>query len=753
MISEIKTPPTLALKLLEKLSFSEEKSTALGDLCEFYAEIAEEKGAMRADLWFVFQAVLMVGSFLFHSIYWSFVMFSNYLKVTLRNFKKHLSYSLINILGLAFGMACFIIIMLYVSFETNYDSYHKDADRIFRVARRVTSEGRESKFSSIPYALKPVLKEDYPQVETVARIGGMRQTTVKYKDRLFHEYRALKWADNDIFNVFTIPFKQGDQKNALVRPKTAVLTETMANKYFGEEDPVGKTIVIDTTNFEITGVVEDHPSYTHAKFGILMSAITQETSEFIEHWNCPTYVKLFASANAEEFEKLIGDLKVKKKEEQDKDNAVTKNFLQPIRDIHLHSHNQWELEPNGNPIYVYLFSIVGIIILLIAGINFINLSTARSANRAKEVGMRKVVGARRKQLIAQFLGESVLLSIIALLLALVLVILLLPYFNALSGLNIAYNSLLDWKILLSFIALIGLFGIAAGLYPAFFLSSFKPASVLKGKLVKGSGGASFRKAMVVGQFAISITLIIGSFIIFRQLDFMKNRSLGFNKDQKLILTLPSRAVSPSQSASVKAEFMKNSTVSGAALSSSVPGKWRYTWRMYPNGKKESHTRMVNTYQADADYLKLYELDVVAGKAFNEETKRDTSHFHIMLNETAAKSFGWNSPEDAVGKNLYSERYLICGVLKDYHYKGLQNPIEPLSVWLIGEDYQYLTLEVLSDDDKTTIAQVKETYSKLFPSSIFEYFFLDTDFARQYQNEERIGKVFGAFTFLGCLSPA
>jgi len=739
--------------ILNRILHDREWKTPLGDFEEFYNEYVQENSLFKAYLWYWGQIIKLFTQKIMHTLCWRAVMFKNYMKVAFRNLFRYRGYTSLNIIGLAAGIACCIYILLYVQFELSYDTYHKDTDRIYRVAKSVKTKAGTGEFASVSVMMAPALKENFPQVEHAVRIRGQRDSAVRQGDKIFKEEgKKLIHIDPDIFKIFDIPFIQGDPSTALERPFTAVITQDIANKYFGNENPVGKTITVDTVNYEITGIMENPPGNTHIQYAFLMSWKTIENHEWHQGWqpmNVPTYIKLAEGVDPVKFAEQISLVaRENMKEDLAQSGGEYTSFLQPIESIHLHSNLIWELGTPGNPHYIYIFSAVGVLILLIAGMNFINLSTARSANRSGEVGMRKVVGAQRVQLIWQFIGESTFISVIALIVALLLVIVSMPFYNDLAGTRFTLTNLIQPGVLISFLVLVLFIGIVAGSYPALFLSAFKPVSVLRGNLSAGSRGSVMRKILVIGQFALSITLIIGTILFYQQLHFMKNKSLGFDKEQKLIINMQGNSIGRNNFQLFKEEFLKHPSVAGATFSSSVPGRWRYLWRQYPTGEEATNANAINCMQVDHDFITEYGLEIIAGRAFKREMSTDESDRGYILNEAAVKAFGWNSPEEALTKTLRDERVPVLGVLKDYHFRGLQSTIEPLGIFLMVEDYRYLSLKVKTEELGKTISYVENKYKELFPDKVFDYFFLDADFNSQYHSEERIGKIFSVFTFFG-----
>lgn len=682
-------------------------------------------------------------------------MLNNYLKIAIRNLLKHKGYSFINIAGLAVGLACGFYILYYIQFELSYDRYQKDYERIYRICQHKVTESRDERFAGCSDMVAPTIKQNFIEAEKVTRVALSRAYTVRYQERVFFEDK-INAADPDVFDIFNINFIEGDPLTALNRPGTAVLTKEMAVKYFGDENPYGKTINIiqpfTTTgigNYEITGVIENPPDNTHWHYGIISSFITIENEEWMHRWDgssIPTYVKLAPGYSVEDFENRISQLPSQYIGEQLKEKKTNLTlFLQPLKNIHLYSNLTWEMEPSGNPLYLYIFSGVGVLILLIACMNFMNLTTARAANRAGEVGIRKVVGAHRHNLFWQFMGESVIISLISMVGALLLVDLTAPWFNNLVGYKLTITSLFQPDIILKILVVTLIAGCLAGCYPAFFHSSFSPARVLKGSIRTGSRGALLRKILVVGQFTISIILIAGTLIVYKQINFMKDYSLGFNKEQKLIIGLDLEALNDTNYETVKNEFLQNPSITGATVSSSIPGRWMYRWRVWPSGEETTKNQAMNFFQVDYDFIKTYQLEIIAGQPFQKDVRNG-----YIINEAAVKKFGWTSLEEALEKTLFDERRLISGVMKDFHFRGLQQTVEPLIIFLIGDDFKYLTLTVNTTALDKTVDFVRNKYQTLFPDKPCELFFLDADFDMQYRTETRLGKIFSIFTLLGLM---
>ncbi|PWB76090.1 hypothetical protein C3F09_01220 [candidate division GN15 bacterium] len=676
-------------------------------------------------------------------------MLKNYLITAFRNLRRHKGYSVINIAGLAIGMASCLLIYLYVWHELSYDTYHADYDRIYRISTQTKNRG----IAGCSENVADYLRANCPEVERVFRIQNERPAAVRVGDKTI-QVENIKHADNDLLSMFRMPLIEGDPRAALVRPMTAVLTRAVADQLFGGGTAVGQTIRIDTLDYEVTGVVANSPTNTHLKFGIITSwasfdMIHQEP--FRRTWDggffC-TYVRLASGVDKSRFESRIASLiedhageSLRQRGEQ------ARLFLQPVADIHLHSNLQWEQEPPGNVTYVWVLALVGGMILLIAGLNFMNLASARAAARSAEVGLRKVVGATRSQLLQQFMGEMILTAGIALALATVIADLALPAFNQLAGAQYRFRDILTGPGLPIMICVVVVAGGLAGLYPALILSAFRPVRVLKGATAKGGGGVMFRRIIVAAQFVMAIVLIAGSLTVYSQIDFMRTRSLGFNPEQKLVIEMPTNAVNGTNYKTVKSEFLSHTVAKGATFSSSVPGRWNYQWRTFPFGEEATNTHSVHWYQVDRDFLNEYGIEIIAGSPFGPDCNGAMCEGAI-INEAAVATFGWSSPEEALTRKLWTANRPVVGVAKNFHFRGLQTAVEPMGLFIMGEDFRYLTLRLDASDVAAAVNVVRQKYSALFPDKPLSWFFLDQDFDKQYRAEQRLGMIFGIFTALG-----
>ena len=754
MEKNIEKSPLIPYLILRLLIKGEDFYEFTDDIDEVYKHLADDGPKWKARAWYWFRVLESIPSIIMDNIHWRLIMIKNYLKIALRNLQKHKGYSFLNIVGFSIGMACCLLILIYVRHELSYDKYHQDGERIYRIAQDIRTKSANRVFACVSPMVAPTLKADYPQVEYVTRVIPARSRLVKLEGTFFYEDRFM-YADQELLDVLTFQFIQGNPREALTRPNTLLISQRMAHKYFGNVEPLGKTLEINQQQYEITGVVADSPENTHIKYDFIASLRTLKDWDEMSNWYSTmffTYLKIKPNVNVEEFSFQISRLADKYVGEQlDNWGTVHHYFLQPLSSIHLHSHISYDIEPPGNPVYITIFSFVGLFILLIACLNFMNLSTARAANRAKEVGLRKVVGAQKPQLISQFLGESLLIAFLSLGLAMVMARLTVPFLNKLTGINLVFDTLLNPVVLLSLIGGAFLVGLAAGLYPAFVLSAFRPAVTLKGTLRTSSRGLSMRTILVVVQFAISVVLIIGTLTMYKQFNFMKSQYLGFEKEQKLILPLRGGIDIQENFETVKDMFSKHPSIAGVTVSSTVPGRGVSNFGIKLVGEDDSKNQSMYHMYFDDDFIPDYGIEMVAGRAFQKKMKTDFMGA-FLINEAAVKAFGWSNPEEALRKRLltgYGGRTNpIIGVTKDFHYRGLQDQVEPLVMEFLPWSFRYITLSIDISELEETLAFVESQWKAVFPGYPIERFFLDTDFDRQYRADEQVGSVFGIFTLLG-----
>jgi putative ABC transport system permease protein len=750
----------MAERILRMLLPDGEWDTPLGDFEEFYNHLALERGTFRANLWYWSQIFKLIPAKIRYFLYWRILMISNYLKIALRDTRKHKIYSFINIMGLAIGIACCVLAFLYVRHELSYDNYHKDGDRVFRIAQKIQKDAAELDTARVAAPLIPALRESFPEVESAVRFQIVTWDSLVEREETKYYEDWVMISENDIFDVLTIPFIRGNPENALTRPRTVVITERVALRYFGRDDPLGQSLLLWGNPVEVTGVIADYPRNTHLRYDIIISLNGFERVWNLDNWEWTgfyAYVKLKPSIDLGSFEKKIrhvADSYAKEKLEEWKESFTF--YLQPIASIHLHSHLVSEIGTPGSQRDITIFSVIGMLILIISCINFINLATARSAERAKEVGVRKVVGAFRTQLTRQFLLESMLTAFISLALSFILVALTLPYFNTLTGHSLEGHDLFNPLVILNLIGFVLCIGFLAGIYPAFLLSRSKTVNVLKGSKGHDARGNLLRRLLVVVQFSITIILVIGTLTVYRQIDFMKNKYLGFDNHQKLIVP----ADMGGRYESVKSEFIQNSSITGATACWNVPGRLANLIEARLVGETDEKAQSMNFYYVDSDFIHEYKIEVVAGRPFQKEVKTDIGNTFI-LNETAARAFGFSSPEEAIGKRMYEGGSggigTIIGVTRDFHYKGLQTKVEPLVLQWSPDYFSYLSLTVETQNLSQTISFVKKKWNELRLGRLFTYFFLDEDFNRLYLSEENLGRLYftlaGLAVFISCLGLA
>ena len=697
-------------------------------------------------------------------------MLKNNLKITLRNFARHPSYSLINITGLAVGMACSILILLYVQDEMSYDRYHENADRIYRVVADSEVNGRARQFANAPSGAGQSITEELPEVLNYTRLFDLQfvtgETLVKYGKQKFHEAGVMA-ADPTFFDIFSYDFMEGDPETALDHPGSVVITEETATRLFGDDEAMGKTVHVALQgDVGVTGVIKAVPKNSHFTFNYMLSSssLQGEPKENIKKWldfSGYTYVLLAEGAEPESIQSRFAAIVDKNLPESTRQAGFHLTLgLQKLTDIHLHSHRQFEIAANSELVYIYIFSVIALLVLLIACINFMSLSTARSTHRAKEVGLRKVCGAHKRQLIKQFLAESITLSTFALIIGVVLVGLVLPLFNRISDKELAIDFLSKPEIILGLLTLVSVVGLGAGSYPAFFLSAFQPVATLKGKFGSQLKGGGLRKVFVILQFAISVFLIISTFLVIDQLTHMKNQKLGFQKDGILVLNVQKR-IPTHRYETVTSELLRHPGVRSASIVSSVPGRAGVIRRYLPEGRAENETHVFDTILADLNAVQTFGMEMAFGRDLSKNFATDSSGA-LLINETAAKKLGWR-PEEAVGKMLNQAgrggmtESRIVGVIKDFHYKSLKQSIEPVVVRfddLAGFAGGYIPVRFNTENISDVLAFLSQKWQELEPDQAFDYFFLDADFDKQYRAEERLAQICTAFgavaIFVACL---
>ena len=672
-------------------------------------------------------------------------MLKNYLKIAYRNLTRYKAFTAINILGLAVGMACTILILLWVQDELSFDNFNKNAEKIYRVVEiQHYAGGTIFPVAVTPGPLAESLKETYPEITDAARFNFSGRN-IRYNDKIFRE--VIAFADPSFLKIFTYHLSAGDPNTVLNDPHSILLTEKSAQKYFANENPIGKAILIDdSVSMKVTGVLKDVPTNSHLRFEFLVPFESlKNLGRNLDQWgnnSFYTYVQLQQDAKVSEVNQKIKD-EIKKHNE----GSVTDLELQQLMKIHLYSAGKYTADIGGlgNIEYVNIFSLVALIVLFIACINFMNLSTARATKRAKEVGMRKVIGADRFQIVKQFYIESILFAFIALLIALTISDLLLNAFNDLSGKEISFSSLGSTTII-ALIILTIFTGIIAGSYPAIYLSSFLPIKVLKSNSAISGGGSFFRKVLVVTQFSLSLILIIGTIIISSQLDFIKNKDLGFNRENVIELNINNPIRTNLEA--VKNELEKNPKIISVAASSSGPTYiMNSTSGISWEGKNEKEETLIHFMFSDQDLANTFKMNMAEGRFYSRDFGSDTSA--IVINEEAAKIMGMKDP---LGKTLtvFGDKLNIIGVVKNFNFKPLDTKIEPLVIKYSDDLLFSMFVRVKPGDLTSTIDYIKDVYKTFSPSAPFNYHFIDKNFEELYTSETRMQTIFSYFAIFAII---
>lgn len=698
-------------------------------------------------------------------------MLKNYFKIALRNLKKHKFYTFINVLGLSVGVAVCMIISIFVINELSYDKHFKDADRIYRIHSDIIFGGNHWNMVQAPAPMVDALPQEFPEVEYAVNFRQRGSYLVKKIDENIKEDNVI-WASKDFFNVFGTRLLEGSPDGVLAEPNTMAISKSAAEKYFPGESALGKSLILDNDmDFRISGVYEDIPQNTHFHFDFLLSMEGLEeaqTTSWLSN-NFATYLKIRDDADPENLNQKLKSL-VKKNVEPElskvfgegatldemlADGGKMEYDLQPLLDIHLKSDLMGEFEPNFNITYIYLFVAIALFILVIACINFMNLSTARSSNRAKEVGIRKVMGSFRSHLIRQFLMESILLSVISFLIAIPLVAILLPIFNDLAGrsLVLPFAQPLFYGVIV--LGAIGT-GILAGIYPSFFLSGFKPISILKGQVSMGMKSGMIRSSLVVFQFSISIILIIATVAVFNQLNYIQNKKIGFTKEQ--VITVDDVYALGDQAESFKREVLSSSMMESGTITGYLPvaGTWRSDTPWWAEGKDPKQTEnlvSLQNWQVDYDYIHTMGMEIADGRDFSLDFPSDSSA--VILNETAASQFNFEG--DPIGQKIYTmagnnetmnldnlREKTVVGIVKNFHFESLKENIGSVMIFLSERPRGIASFRFNSSNTDEVINFIEAKWNEMAPGQPFTYSFLDDRFGKMYASESRLGKVFGIF---------
>lgn len=687
-------------------------------------------------------------------------MLRNYFLLAWRNLWKNTVFSAINILGLSVGLACCILIALFIQQELQYDKFNANAANIYRVASEMESTGGKNGLAVTPAPWAPLMKKDFPEVKEYVRLLKDEKVLIGQPGEQHYYETGLLYADSTFFNVFSVGLQTGNVRKALDKPNSIVLTRETARKYFGKANPIGKTLEVAsfgrTFNVEVTGIANDVPSTSHFTFNSLVSL--QTLGDLSSLWSFhmfQSYLLLHSHASPATVEKKFAgfvDKYIANNPQADGKNNI---FLQPLTSIHLHSHLTGEIGTNSDISYVYIFAGMALFILLIACFNFTNLSTARSLTRAKEVGLRKVVGAVKKQLFAQFLSESSLYAFVALLFALGIAYLVLPFFNQLTGRGLSLDLQHNTEMLTILLVLVVIVGLVAGLYPAAVLSAFKPIEVLKGKFTRSNKGVSFRKILVTLQFVVSIALIASTILVSQQLHFLQNEKLGFDKENVVVLTLPQDTDS-ARLESFKTTLLSQKDIRSVAASSTVPSDQVPINQVNDGSADLSKALSMQMLFTDANFVRTMNMQVVAGRDFRKDMAMDkTAGF--LINEEAVKKLGWRSPQEAVGKtvqwvqpNAVLKKGTVVGVVRNFHITPLKAAVQPLVMHQFAQRFQYLYIRMTQSSAENLLPAVQKAFNDFFPKQSIEYSFLDETLNNLYRSEKKLGAIFSCFSLLAII---
>ncbi|MFC2157493.1 ABC transporter permease [Acidobacteriota bacterium] len=734
---KVNRPPLVAAWLFRCLADSDYLPSISGDVEEEYIDVCADRGKVRSWMWYWGQILISLPSFIKSFFYWRLTMFLNYLRIAFRVIKKQKGFSFINITGLAVGMACCVLIFLWVKDELSFDRYHENSQDLYRVAIR--QEGNW--LTSSPWALAPVLKQEYPEIVKATRFRFSNWLT-SYGERSYQENAIL--VDPDFFEMFTYPFLKGTSESAFSSLQSAVITKRTAEKYFGNENPIGKELRIEnTSNLTVTGVIDDVPPNSHVSFDILapVKLMGEErlASWAYESW---TYVLLEQNTSVDSLRgKIVGV--VEKYDKRIQGERILD--LQLLTRIHLH-----RMDGGGNITNIYLFSTIAFFILIIACINFMNLSTARAGKRGREVALRKVVGAHRINIVRQFYGESLIHALIALVFAILLVVVLLPSFNNLAMKSLSLDVARSLPLLLVLLGITLFTGIVSGSYPALFLSSFLPVKVLRGISSKNAKNPLLRRVLVVIQFTIAIGLIVGTTTIGKQMNYIRNKELGFNRHQ--VLSIPLNNSTRQNFEALKSEMLQNPNVIDVSASANRPTNVGNINPVYWEGGGPDQYVTVNFSTVDYDYFRLFEMDIIKGREFKKELSTDKLNY--VINEEMVKLMKIDEP---VGKlfSLWTLEGVVIGVVKNFHSRPLHQEISPIVFTLNRNwDYNYLFVKIRPENVSQTLSFLEGRWKSVVPNFPFDYVFLDEVFQEQYISDQRTGTIFKYFSilaiFISCL---
>lgn len=765
MTKKVHRLPRFAEWIRSRMSRYNEEFLWAGDLEEEFEEKAVKMGIRKARCWYRHQVLKTIPSYLKFLVIWSLIMSRHYTITAWRHVKRQKIHSFVNIAGLALGITFFLLIMLYIQFELSFDRYHHNSRRIYRVAKELPpghTHGGKTKMVNTTPPLAPTLMEEYPEVESAARFCRRRNVLLTHETQPYLEDEIF-FTDPQVFDIFSISLISGNPRTALADPYSILLSQKTAAKYFGNENPLGKILRYgDATELEVTGILKNMPPNSHFIMDVI---VPFETLGIISNldlndWQnnfCATYILMAEGSHPDALEQKIPDL-YRKHANQDNwpgSRRYARPFLQSLTKIHLHSDLDSELAPNNNIKNIYLFSTIAFLILIIACINYMNLATARSTQRGKEAAIRKIVGAQRHHLIKQFYGESLIFTLIALAISLVLVSFLLPAFNAFIERDLSLSLLNNPMLFLGVISVVCFVGLLSGSYPAILISSFLPVFGLKKQILRGQRGRFLRNTLVVFQFAVSIGLIICALVVQQQLGFIKNQDVGYVKDQIVVIRLNDQNVKKSLDA-LKSELRTNPDVMAVTATDTLPNNIQsQTGPRWPGMPEDFGYFDIYISYVDDEYLDVYGIDLVQGRNFSQEFPSDAQSAFIF-NETLAKALNW---EQLLGREFQSwdgETGRIVGVIKDFNFHSLHRYIDPMYLYYQKEQNWvfYLSAKIRGGHIPETLGFIEKTWKKFSPAYPLDYSFFDEIFDRAYRLEQRLGSMFNIFSmlavFIACL---
>lgn len=768
-------PPEWPLKLLRFFLKEKYLEEIEGDMEEIFLANAETYSPARARRIYAWEMIRLLRPVLLKSwkaspTYNHYAMYKNYYKVAWRNLVKKKAYSFINIFGLGLGIACCLLIFMYVQHELSYDNYHKNKQRIFRVIHGWADGDPKDGVTSSPYwvwgnaPIGVALKDDFPEIEKVVQFSGRSDILLTNGEKVYQE-EGVFFMDSTVFDVFSWKLLEGNPKTALTAPYSIVLTESTARKYFGDEDPLGKSLKgsesagrSDAGDYMATGVMADVPLNSHFRFNALLSMSTFRKSrpDVFDAWGYVDFYTYFLVNDRFDIHAFRRKLPDFLKRHRDYPESKYVMDIEPLKDAYLRSKAERQPGETGSLANIYVFSIIGLFILVIAIINFMNLSTARSLERGKEVGIRKSIGAARSSLISQFLGESMIVVCLSTVIALIIVWLAMPHMANFTGKELDIQPFLTWKAVSLLIVSILLIGLLAGSYPALVLSHFNPVHILKGTGRSRGRGAGLRKVLVVFQFTLSIALIAGTMVVYFQMNHILDNDLGFDKDQMLVVDYNYDGAVNAKSEVLKAELEKNPSVLSVAFCRSVPGSYfpfAGTQIETPDGEMKHIAQGI--FQVGMDFVTHFGLELVAGRTYSRAYPSDSSKA-LIINEACARQYGYRNPADAVGKKFsqWGREGVVIGVVKDFNYTSLHDKIEPLTLPFEPYASRYLSVKIKPDNIRGTVKEIGEVWHQLVPHRPFLYSFLDDDFNKQYKSDFMFRRLFTTFAclaiFIACL---